>query len=88
METLKKANSTGNGRHKTAHVADAASELLKDSRKLANELYKEGVHQAIKAEDNVKEFSDTIRKKVEQNPVASIMIAAGVGFILAALLKK
>ena len=89
MDTLKKNQSTAhNGRDKSAHVSDAASDLLNDGKKLANELYKESLNQANAIEDQVKEYSDTLLKKVQENPLASVLIAGGIGFLLSTLLKK
>ena len=89
METLKTNQSTvNNGRNKSTHVSDAASELLSDGKKLAHELYKEGLNQASEVEDNVKEYSDQLLKKVQENPLASVLIAGGIGFLLSTLLKK
>ena len=80
-----------NGHHR-AHVGEAANQLLNESRKLANELYAEGInlvnHQVKKAEGNVKEYSDTLIKKIQHNPISSVFIAAGIGFILSKVLKK
>lgn len=38
--------------------------------------------------DAVKEYSDELLKKVQENPLTSVLIAAGVGFLLSTLLKK
>ena len=88
MDTLKKNQSVNNGRNKSAHVSDAASEFLNDGKKLANELYKEGLNQVNDVEENVKEYSDELLKKVQENPLASVLIAGGIGFLLSILLKK
>ena len=90
MDISNKNQSTlkDNGHNKSAHVGDAASELLNDGRKLANELYKEGLNQVNEAEQNVKEYSDELLKKVQENPLTSILIAGGIGFLLSTLLKK
>lgn len=71
-----------------SHVAEAASELLNESKKFANELYESGVHRVNEAQDNVKEYSDELVKKVKENPLSALLIAGGVGFLLASILKK
>ena len=73
---------------KKSHVGKAASELVNESKKLANELYDEGLHKAQDAQDNVKAYSDEVVDKVRKNPLTSVLIAAGVGFLLSAILKK
>lgn len=91
MDNLNKNQSAFNkdhGRKDGACMTDAASELLNEGKKYANELYKEGLNKVSEAEDSVKEYSDDLLKKVQENPLASVLIAAGVGFLLSALLKK
>lgn len=89
MDTLNKSQSTPNGgRNKRAHVRDAASELYNDGQKLASELYQEGLNKVNAAEIEVKEYSDELLKKVKENPLTSVLVAAGVGFLLSAFLRK
>lgn len=71
-----------------AHVGDAANRLLEEGKKLANELYHEGLSKAGETQDSVKEYSDEIVKKIQDNPLSSMLIAAGVGFLLSSLLRK
>jgi ElaB/YqjD/DUF883 family membrane-anchored ribosome-binding protein len=71
-----------------AHLDEAASDLMNGGKKFANELYAEGVHKVHEAEQNVKEYSDELLLKVKENPVTSLLIAAGVGFLISTLLKK
>lgn len=69
-------------------IEKAASDMIKDGKKLANEVYEEGRRRVDKAEKNVKEYSDDLLTKVKKNPLASVLIAAGLGFILSTLLRK
>lgn len=71
-----------------AHVSEAAQDLLKDSKKLANELYEESRHRMNGAQQHAKEYSDEILEKVRKNPATSVLVAAGVGFLLSAILRK
>ena len=73
MDNLtKKRAAMGRGNsHNRAHVAEAASELLNEGRKLAHEIYEDSLH-----------------NKVKENPLASVLIAGGVGFLLSILFKK
>ncbi|PJD91540.1 MAG: hypothetical protein CK424_06615 [Legionella sp.] len=66
----------------------AANDLLGEGKKLANEIYKDGLHKMDAAEDTVLEYSDMLLKKVKANPLASVLIAGGIGFILSALVRK
>ena len=71
-----------------SHVKETASELLHEGKKMANELYEDSLNQVGKAQENVKEYSEELLTKVKENPLASILIAGGIGFILSSLLKK
>ena len=82
------SNSSKNQTAQRAHLEEAASNLLNGGKKFANELYEEGIHRVHKAERNVKAQSDVLLSKVKENPVTSILIAAGVGFLLSTILKK
>lgn len=89
MDTLKRnqASHKANGR-KSDHVGAAASDFLNEGKKFANEVYKEGKNQVGEIEDNMKEYSDQLLKKVQENPLTSILIAGGVGFLLSTFFKK
>ena len=90
MATLSKKRAStdlGNG-HQRAHVAEAASELLNEGRKYAHELYEESLNRVGDVQGEAKEYSEALLKKVKENPLAAILIAGGVGFILSALIKK
>ncbi|MGQ3892117.1 DUF883 family protein [Legionella sp. CNM-4043-24] len=76
------------GRSSRAHVSDKAAELLNESKKYAGELYEEGMNGVHDAEETIKQYSDELLRKVQKNPLASIAIAAGVGFLLSSLLRK
>ena len=86
MATLKKETSRVNS--KKANVSAAAAQLLNESKKLANELYEEGIHRVNDYQDNAKEYSDKALEKVRQNPLTSVLVAAGVGFLLSSILRK
>lgn len=71
-----------------SHVAEAAGDLLNEGKKFANELYQEGLDKVSEAEENVKEYSDQLLKKVQENPLSSVLIAAGVGFLISKIFHK
>ncbi|HBI21648.1 MAG TPA: hypothetical protein DDY37_03535 [Legionella sp.] len=71
-----------------AKVGEAASDLLHEGKKLAQEVYEDGVKKATEVEHEVKEYSDELLAKVQENPLAAVLIAGGVGFLLSMLLKK
>lgn len=86
MANASKENITNDS--KKSHVSEAAQDLLKDSKKLANELYAESRHRVNDAQQHAKEYSDEILEKVRRNPATSVLVAAGVGFLLSAILRK
>lgn len=71
-----------------SHVAEAAEALLNEGKKFAHEVYQEGIHKVSDAEDVVKECSDKLVQKIHDKPLTSVLIAAGVGMLLAAFLRK
>ncbi len=85
IDTTKGKSTLGNDK---ADVTEAAKALLHESKKLAHEWYEEGLHKVEDAQTHAKVHSDELVKKVSENPVSSILIAAGVGFLLSSLLKK
>ena len=76
------------GDSRKSNVSEAAQELVNDSKKLANELYEEGRHRVNDVQRNAKEYSDELLEKVRKNPATSVLVAAGVGFLLSSLLRK
>lgn len=71
-----------------SHVAEAASNLFEEGKKWANEVREEGVHRVCQAEESIKECSDQLLKKIQENPLTSVLIAGGVGFLLSKILRK
>ncbi|KTD60064.1 hypothetical protein [Legionella shakespearei] len=84
MESLNKSKASND----KANVGAAAAELLKESKKLANELYEEGLGKVSDVEENVKQYSDQLLKKVQENPLTSVLVAGGIGFLLSKILSK
>ncbi len=86
MENLNKKKPVFDG--KKAHVAEAASELVNEGKKLAHELYEESAHKMTEAQKAVAGRSDEVLEKVRKNPLTSVLIATGVGFLLSSLFRK
>lgn len=47
--TLNKSTGKNNGRNTETHVGEAAGELLNEGKKLANEIYEEGLYKVSEA---------------------------------------
>ncbi len=71
-----------------AHVAQAAENLLNEGKKLANELYHDGLEKLNLAEKDLKAQTDEILEKVRKKPLQAVLIAGGIGFLLSTLLRK
>ena len=71
-----------------ANISDAASDLLNEGKKLASDIYEDGMDKMSEAQRTAKEYSDELLVSVQKNPLTSVLIAAGVGFILSSLLRK
>lgn len=88
MDDLRKSQQNGT----RAYVEDTANELLRKGKKMAGGLYEEGLNKVSEAEDTVKkyskEYSDDVISTIKENPVTSVLVAAGVGFLISMLLKK
>ncbi|KTC89246.1 MULTISPECIES: DUF883 family protein [Legionella] len=67
---------------------DQADAMYKQAKDKANELYEEGKQAVCDAQDYFKESTDNLIRHVKENPLTSLLIAGGVGFILSSLLKK
>ena len=85
MATLHKSKAKT---HNTAHLKEAAEDLLHEGKKIAYGMYEDGLDKVNVAQGNVKEYSDDLVKKVQDNPITSILIAGGIGFLLSSLLRK
>ena len=75
-------------KNRNSKTQQAAHVFLKDGKKLANAIYTDGLNKVGETENNLKEYSDELLRKVQQNPLASVLIAGGVGFLVSQLLKK
>ena len=76
----------------TSHVGEAASQLLNEGKKLANELYEENAQKITdiqeNIQENIKEYSEDLTQKIKDNPLNTLLIAGGIGFLLSVLLRK
>ena len=82
-------NQTNTGLNsKKAHAGEAATELLDETKKLATELYEEGIKKLEAAQKEANHYSDELLEKVREHPLKAILIAGGVGLLLSALLRK
>ena len=88
MNSANKSHAVAGTKYSKSPIEEAASDLVSDSKKFASELYQEGRHKFNQAEAELKEYSDVLLLNVKKNPLASVLIAAGVGFLISTILKK
>lgn len=62
--------------------------VIDETKKLGNEIYKDGKHKLDQIQDDFEAQSDKLVQKIHEKPIASMLWAAGIGFILAHLLRK
>lgn len=72
----------------SATLDKTAADLLDESKKYAHHLYEDGVKQVEKIQQDVQSYSDDLLDHVRAHPLKSILIAGGVGLLLATLLRK
>jgi ElaB/YqjD/DUF883 family membrane-anchored ribosome-binding protein len=64
---------------------ESVTEQVRDT---VSDLYEQGKEQLSNLEGCVEEYTDEFLKKVKENPLTSILIAGGIGFIVSRFLKK
>lgn len=63
-------------------------EYLKEGKKVANDLYTSGLEKINLDEQDVARYTAELSEKIKKNPIKSVLIAGGLGFLLANLFKK
>ena len=86
MEHFKKNKPAINSQH--TPIADTVGDLLSEGKKFAHELYEDGLDKLSSSEEEIEKYTKLLVDKVRKNPVKSVLIAGGVGFLLSSLLKK
>lgn len=82
MASLDKQSANSNSRH----AQQIADNLLENGKKIAQDLYEKGTS---KLDDrHMRAYTEQLTKKIRENPIKSVLIASGIGFILSTLLKK
>lgn len=67
---------------------DKIEKHYEELRNNAGEWLEEGKKRFDEAQDTLKEYTGELAKNVQKNPIKSILIAGGIGFILSSLFKK
>ena len=53
----------------------------------AAQLYKEGKQKACSTQDCIEGYTEELVKKIKKQPLTSLLVAAGVGFLISTLLS-
>lgn len=69
-------------------INQAAVDLLDEGKKYTHHLYEDGLKQVEKIQQDLQSCSDDLLNHVRAHPLKSILIAGGVGLLLATLLRK
>lgn len=92
MATAKSKNNIKNLNRSSSHVVEAAEDLYKEGKKFAHDVFQQSVNKVSgkvsNAEDLVSDYSDKVVQKIHEKPLTSVLVAAGVGMLLAAFLRK
>lgn len=70
------------------NIAKHLAGLRKEIEGLTGSIARAGGHQAERAQDALKEATAAIEAAVKRNPVSSLGIALGVGFLLGVILRR
>jgi ElaB/YqjD/DUF883 family membrane-anchored ribosome-binding protein len=69
-------------------IGDQTNRVLDEAKKLGTEIYEEGKNKVEDLQGNIKENSDKLLQHIQEKPLHSVLIAAGVGFLISHLLRK
>lgn len=80
------------GKEKIASVYNAAKEkteeLIDEVKDTASNVYKESKNKVNDIEDVVSDYTEELVKIIKDKPITSILIAGGLVYLVAKLLKK
>jgi ElaB/YqjD/DUF883 family membrane-anchored ribosome-binding protein len=80
------------GKDRLRDMADAATDKVKDVAQSAEEMAGKFAERALeygeKAQDAVSNFKPYVEKSMKEQPMATLGVAAVIGFVLGALWKK
>ncbi|MBA2657902.1 MAG: DUF883 family protein [Tatlockia sp.] len=90
MTNLNELNNDAKNKAKDLYN-EGKNEVESLTSQLANNacnLYEEGKKKINQIEDKVSDYSDELITKVKEQPLSSLLVAGGVGFLLSLLLNK
>lgn len=94
IPSLRLANSSNTAKSKkkvirsSKRILSDSTRLMNESKKLVSNLYQDGNRIIQHAGNDVKAYSDDVLKKVQKNPLTSLLVSAGVGLVLSLFLRR
>jgi len=70
------------------NITEAADHLLEESKKLVGDMYDDGLKKVDTVKKEAQDYTEELMEQVRDNPLKSVLIAGGIGFLLSVLLKK
>lgn len=71
-----------------SHLREAWRNYVDESKKIVNEVYLTGLEKINLQEEELASYRAELVTKIKQNPLKSVLIAGGLGYLLAKVLKK
>jgi ElaB/YqjD/DUF883 family membrane-anchored ribosome-binding protein len=80
--------SAGAGKDRLREMADVATDNVKNATETAEEFAAKAREYGEKAQEAAKNFKPYVEKSMKEQPMATLGVAAVIGFVLGALWKK
>lgn len=88
-ERLSQKNVGQGFREHAAHgFHENLEQMGKDALHMGNQVYKKAKESYSELHDQVQEHTDHLLENVQKHPLQAVAIAAGIGYLLALILKK
>lgn len=70
------------------HAFKPQKDLLNEGKRIASSVYESSVDKLNEVEDTVIEYSGKLVEGVKRNPVSTVLIFGGIGFLFSLLWRK
>ena len=72
----------------SSHLREVLDGYIDEGRKVASDIFTTGLEKMNLDEEDVEKYCDELATKIKANPLKSVLIAGGIGFLLARVFKK
>ncbi len=87
MDMSKISDELGSDTYNSRNVSEAAAQLVTETKKMATCVFQDGKSKFTDAQSSLESYSAGLAVKVKEKPLASILVAGFVGYILSALVR-